>query len=97
MISIGYVTIPKFCQESGYTVDAVNTKIRDGVWLENKVWIKALDGRRLISIEGYNLWVEMAMVLRKRHPRAMKSPSPIEASAVEKGSSSSPPPLTANG
>lgn len=93
---IGYVTIAKFCQESGYTVDAVNTKIRDGIWLENKVWVKALDGRRLISIEGFNLWVEMAMALRRRHPRAMKSPLPIEVSGAGKESSSSPPPLTAN-
>ena len=78
MSAVLYITITNFCQESGYTEDAVNTKIRDGVWLEGKVWVHAPDNRRLISIEGYNLWVEMAAALHKRQKRAMKSPSPLE-------------------
>ena len=50
---VKYVSIKKFSELSGYTEDAVRTKIRDGVWLEGIVWIKALDGRNLINIEGY--------------------------------------------
>lgn len=58
MSGIKYVTIPKFSAESGYAEDAVRTKIRDGVWLQDVVWIKAPDGRVLIDIEGFHAWAE---------------------------------------
>ena len=91
---IKYVTIKKFEELTGYTEAAVNTKIRDGVWLEGKVFVKAPDGRNLISIEGYEQWVEMAAGLRKHQNRAMKSPSLTVAFDAAKGPSSSPTPLT---
>lgn len=42
----------------GYTVKAMHHKINDGVWLENKVWRKAPDGRRLVDLRGFEEWVE---------------------------------------
>ena len=65
-MTIGYVTIRKFCELTGYTEDAVNSKIRDGVWMQNRVWRKAPDGRRLISMEGFWQWVETGMVNKKQ-------------------------------
>lgn len=56
-----FVTIEKFCAESGYTPDAVRTKIQRGVWLEGAVWIKAPDGRILIDTEGYERWASGEM------------------------------------
>ncbi|WP_426287476.1 hypothetical protein [Luteibacter sp. E-22] len=53
-----YVTISKFSADSGYTEDAIRTKIKNGVWLEGHVWMKAPDGRILIIIEGYERWAE---------------------------------------
>ena len=52
-----WVTIKKFCVESGYTLDAVRSKIKRGDWLEGQVWIKAPDGRILIDTQGYEKWV----------------------------------------
>jgi hypothetical protein len=52
-----WVTIEKFSTESGYTPDAVRSKIKRGDWLEGQVWIKAPDGRILIDTEGYEKWV----------------------------------------
>ena len=52
-----YVTIEKFSAESGYTPDAVRSKIKRGDWLEGEVWIKAPDGRILIDKEGFEKWV----------------------------------------
>jgi hypothetical protein len=52
-----WLTIEKFSAESGYTPDAVRSKIKRGDWLEGHVWIKAPDGRILIDIEGYEKWV----------------------------------------
>jgi len=88
-----YVTVAKFCIETGYTEDAVRTKIRDGVWLQNIIWIKAPDGRILMSIEGYNEWVEAAVISQRRQKRVTKSPLPIKASGAGSALNSSPAPL----
>ncbi len=56
--SLRYVTIGKFSAESGYTEDAIRSKIKNGVWLMGQVWIKAPDGRVLIDVQGYERWVE---------------------------------------
>lgn len=58
VMSVPYVTISKFSELSGYTEDAIRSKIRDGVWLLGFVWIKAPDGRILISTDGYRRWAE---------------------------------------
>lgn len=89
-----YMTIPKFSAESGYTEDAIRTKIRDGIWAKDKVWKHAPDGRVLIITEGYEQWVETGGVLKLHRKVVSKSASCIVASAAGKGSHSSPPPLT---
>ena len=89
-----YVTIPKFSLESGYTEDAIRSKIRDGIWMEGKVWKKAPDGRVVIIVEGYEEWVETGGALKLRRKAASKSASCIVASVAAKGLPSSPPPLT---
>lgn len=53
-----YVTIPKFCELSGYTPDAVRSKIKRGDWLEGIIWKKAPDSRNLINTEAFEQWVE---------------------------------------
>ena len=53
-----YVTIARCSQLTGYTEDAIRTKIRDGVWAEGDVWRRAPDGRVLVDIAGYEQWVE---------------------------------------
>ena len=55
-----YVTIDKFCELTGYTEDAVKSKIKRGDWLEGAIHEKAPDGRRLIDLEGYESWVRQA-------------------------------------
>lgn len=53
-----YVTIPKFEALSGYTEKAVRVKISEGVWLQDREYIRAPDGRLLVNIEGYEKWAE---------------------------------------
>lgn len=53
-----YVTVKKAAELTGYTEAAIRDKIRDGVWLMQRVWLKAPDGRVLINMEGYERWVE---------------------------------------
>lgn len=55
-----YVLIPLFCAITGYSEKAVRLKIQRGVWLENREWRKAPDGRILISMRDYEKWVTSA-------------------------------------
>ncbi|GAA0718003.1 hypothetical protein [Dokdonella soli] len=55
-----YVTIDKFSELSGYTPDAVRSKIKRGDWLEGRLWIKAPAGRILIDMHGYDAWAVSA-------------------------------------
>ncbi len=65
-----YLTIRKFSSESGYSEAAVRSKIQGDVWLKGQVWCHAPDGRVLIDVEGYEVWVQRgkssAGDLRKR-------------------------------
>ncbi|WP_425929753.1 excisionase [Pseudomonas sp. NyZ201] len=68
-----YMTVRKFASESGYTEDAIRSKIRDGVWRLGEIWVKAPDGRTLIDMDGYEAWVEAGVVSGQSqihsHPR----------------------------
>lgn len=55
--STAYVLIPRAAELTGYTRRAIEEKIAKGVWLEGREWLKAPDGRRMISIRGYEQWV----------------------------------------
>ena len=79
---IGYVTIRKFCELTGYTEEAIRLKIKRGSWMENRVWRKAPDGRILISMEGFESWVETGPACSGHQKQGMKSPSPITASST---------------
>jgi hypothetical protein len=57
---VRFITIEKFSTMSGYTPDAIRSKIKRGDWLQGKVWIKAPDGRILIDTDGYEEWVNRA-------------------------------------
>lgn len=54
---IRHVTIRRFSELSGYSEDAIRSKIKRGDWLEGDVCVKAPDGRILICTEAYERWV----------------------------------------
>ena len=85
---IRYQTISKLLIESGYTEWAIRGKIHDGVWLEGRVWVKAPDGRILISIE-IQPWAEAGLASAPSVEARSKSPSRIAGSDVVRGSGSS--------
>lgn len=53
-----YVTLEKFAAETGYTAKAIEIKISRGVWIEGRQFRRAPDGRVLVDMKGYELWVE---------------------------------------
>jgi len=92
-MAVRYLTVKKFSLETGYTEEAIRTKIRDGIWPEGQVWVKAPDGRVLMDVEGYNEWASSTMVFGRPRGRPSKSISTIGASAAVSASGSSPRPL----
>jgi hypothetical protein len=59
-----WVTIDLAATVTGYTPKAIRRKIQDGVWLEGQQFVRAPDGRVLISLKGYAAWVATAPALR---------------------------------
>jgi hypothetical protein len=57
-----YVTIPLAAALTGYSAKAIRRKIESGVWLEGREYRKAPDGHVLISMKGYQQWVERGRV-----------------------------------
>jgi hypothetical protein len=53
-----YVTITVAAAVTGYSADAIETKIKRGVWVEGVHYRIAPDGRRMIDLRGVERWVE---------------------------------------
>ena len=88
-----YQTIKKFAEESGYTQAAIRTKIQDGTWQQGAVWIRAPDKKPLISVEGYNEWVENVAEYARRQRPVLKSVSCSAGRSAASASHLSPAPL----
>jgi hypothetical protein len=57
-----YVRIPLAAELTGYSQKAIRRKIESGVWLEGQQYRRAPDGSILVSIRGYEQWVEQGRV-----------------------------------
>lgn len=53
-----WVLINKVIELIGYTDDAIRSKIKKGVWLQNTHWRKAPDGRLMFNLEAIEKWIE---------------------------------------
>lgn len=57
-LPIYYVQLDVFEQATGYSADAVDKKIRRGVWREGVHFRRAVDGHILMDLRAYHAWVE---------------------------------------
>jgi len=92
------VTISKFSELSGYTEKAIRNKISEGVWLENEVFSRAPDSRILISLGGYEAWVDKKRTTESNRLKVKtRSASDSHTLTAKRGNAnslnSSPPPL----
>ena len=53
-----YITINKLAEISGYSIEAIRQKRKNGVWLENIHWKKAPDNRILFNHKKIVEWIE---------------------------------------
>jgi hypothetical protein len=74
-----WVTAKKAAEMSGYTAKAIERKIQSGVWLQGVIWMKAPDGKIMVSPEGIDAWVE-GQVVAPQAPRTLRSTSTRERS-----------------
>jgi len=90
------IKLVKFCALTGYTEDAVYSKIKRGDWQKNIVYYKAPDGSILIIPEGYKAWANGSVMKAsgQGRGRASRSTSSIAANDAESELNCSPHPLT---
>jgi hypothetical protein len=43
---------------AGYSEDAVRHKVKNGTWVQGRIWRKAPDGRIFVNIDEFERWVE---------------------------------------
>ncbi len=92
---INYITIKKFCEDTGYSEEAIRSKINRGDWQLGKEYTKAQDTRILINIEGYHAWVERNIQESEQSAnRQSRLTSTIAAKDAGNESHLSPRPLT---
>lgn len=59
VVTTRYVRIGPVAEAiTGISTKAMNQKIDEGVWAQNREWKKGPDGRRYLDIHGYERWVE---------------------------------------
>jgi predicted HNH restriction endonuclease len=56
---VRFVKISRAAELTGYSEDAIRTKIRDGIWPEDLVWKWGPDSVQLVDLEGYDRWAQM--------------------------------------
>ena len=57
-IAVEWVLIPVFCDLTGYTKRAVESKIHSGKWIEGVHYTKAPDGHITMNLQAYYSWVQ---------------------------------------
>lgn len=77
-----YVVIEKAAELTGYTRRAIEEKIAKGIWLEGREWVHAPDGRRLISMKGFERWVEEGKASTSARLRSASRSATAESSTA---------------
>ena len=85
---IKYKTISAMALETGYSEKAIRHKIANGIWPDG-IKVQAPDGRILISVEGYNEWVENNRTKTNIKESAIKAALHSNLLSVTKAHSSS--------
>lgn len=57
-LPVYYVQVSVFSTVTGYSEDAIQKKIKRGVWLEGKHFRRAPDGHILMDLRAFHEWAE---------------------------------------
>lgn len=53
-----WVLIKRLAEITGYSEDAIRHKVKNGTWVQGRIWRKAPDGRIFINLDEFERWVE---------------------------------------
>lgn len=53
-----WVLIRRFAEVTGYSENAVRHKVKNGTWIQGRIWRKAPDGRIFLNLTEFERWVE---------------------------------------
>lgn len=53
-----WVLVKRFAEVTGYSENAVRHKVKNGTWVQGRLWRKAPDGRVFIHLGEFERWVE---------------------------------------
>jgi hypothetical protein len=53
-----WVLIKRFAEITGYSENAIRHKVKNGTWMEGRIWRKAPDGRIFVNVVEFERWVE---------------------------------------
>jgi hypothetical protein len=53
-----WVLIKRLAAVTGYSEDAARHKVKNGTWVQGRIWRKAPDGRIFANIDEFERWVE---------------------------------------
>ena len=49
-----WVLIKRFAEITGYSENAVRHKVKNGTWMEGRIWRKAPDGRIFVNVVEFD-------------------------------------------
>lgn len=53
-----WVLVKRFAEVTGYSENAVRHKVKNGTWVQGRIWRKAPDGRIFLNLTEFERWVE---------------------------------------
>lgn len=53
-----WVLVKRFAEITGYSENAVRHKVKNGTWIQGRLWRKAPDGRIFLNLSEFERWVE---------------------------------------
>jgi len=54
----GLVTTDKLSEMTGYSKEAIRMKVNNGVWIKQRHYLKAADGRLIFIVEMIYQWMK---------------------------------------
>jgi hypothetical protein len=53
-----WVLVKRSAEVTGYSENAVRHKVKDGTWVQGRIWRKAPDGRIFLNLAEFERWAE---------------------------------------
>ena len=53
-----WVLIKRFAEITGYSENAIRHKVKNGTWMEGRIWRKTPVGRIICNVVEFERWVE---------------------------------------